>query len=172
MAQEHVGPEAAQSQPERAWGSTSIGIDPQAGAGLAYLSIPIAWVIVPIIFYAAEKRNRFLRFHAAQALALSIAPVALALVLAVLAILGTLMLTAAGLAAIDPATGTVRPEAAGAGAAVFGTLLVIAAILYGALTLVWFILWIWGMVAGFTGQMTSFPVIGGIAERMVGPQPR
>ncbi|HEU0027551.1 MAG TPA: hypothetical protein VFQ25_10580 [Ktedonobacterales bacterium] len=159
---------AAQSQPERTLGSTSIGIDPQAGAGLAYLSIPIAWVIVPIIFYAAEKRNRFLRFHAAQALALSVAPAALALLLAVLAIVGTLILAALGLAAVNPTTGAVSPETAGAGAAVFGTLLVIAAILYGALTLVWFIVWIWGMVAGFTGQMTSFPVIGGIADRMVG----
>src|SRR5512146_2213963 len=102
MDQHYAAPEAAPSQPERAWGSTSLGIDPQAGAGLAYLSIPIAWVIVPIIFYAAEKRNRFLRFHAAQALALSVAPVALALILGVLAIVGTLILAALGLASANP----------------------------------------------------------------------
>lgn len=171
MSQEYMEPEAAQPQPEPAWGSTSIGIDPQVGAGLAYLTIPIAWVVVPIIFYAAEKRNRFLRFHAAQALALSIAPVALGLLLVVVAMVGALILAAIGLATVDTATGAIRPGAAGAGAAVFGTLIVIGGILYGVLTLVWFVIWIWGIVAGFTGQATSFPIIGGIAERMVGGAP-
>ena len=102
---------------------------------------------------------------------MSVAPAALAVVFGVLAIVGTLILTALGLASVDPATGSVDPSAAGAGAAVFGALLVIAAIVYGALSLVCFILWIWGMIAGFTGQMTSFPLIGGIAERMVGAPP-
>ncbi len=168
MTQEHSEPEGSHMQPEWAWGATSIGIDPQVGAGLAYLSLPVAWVVVPIIFYAAEKHNRFLRFHAAQALALSIAPFALALLFAALTVIGTQILAALGLATVNTATGMVNPGAATAGAAVFGTLLVIGGILYAALMLAWFVIWIWGIVAGFTGRATSFPIIGGIADRMVG----
>jgi uncharacterized membrane protein len=169
--QEYREPEATQTQAERVWGATSMGIDPQVGAGLAYLSIPVAWMVVPIIFYAAEKRNRFLRFHSAQALVLSIAPIALGLLLAALAIIGTLVLAALGMATVDTATGTVNTGAASAGAAVFGTLIVIGGFLYAVLGLVWFVIWIWGIVAGFTGQATSFPIIGGIARRMVDGAP-
>ena len=60
-------PNKAPFAPGTAWGATSIGLDPSIAAGIAYL-IPLAGVIL----YVIEKTNRFVRFHAAQSMVLSI----------------------------------------------------------------------------------------------------
>ena len=45
-------------------GPTSTGLQPDAAALLSYL----AWFITGILFYAMEKENRFVRFHAMQSI--------------------------------------------------------------------------------------------------------
>src|SRR5690242_15891274 len=50
------------------WGPSSIGVEPNIAAGLGYLVS-----IVAIIFFFMEKRNRFVKFHNAQAILLTIA---------------------------------------------------------------------------------------------------
>jgi hypothetical protein len=45
-----------------------MGIDPAIAAGLAYLLGGHFAGVVPIVWLIAEKRNRFIRFHTAQAL--------------------------------------------------------------------------------------------------------
>ncbi|MBI4476918.1 MAG: hypothetical protein HY654_07075 [Acidobacteria bacterium] len=41
---------------------TSVGLDPRVAAALAYLG----WWVTGLIILAAERRNRFVRFHAMQ----------------------------------------------------------------------------------------------------------
>jgi uncharacterized membrane protein len=50
-------------------GPTSTGLSPNIAAALAYVLGPITG----ILFYLLEKDNRFVRFHAAQSIAISIA---------------------------------------------------------------------------------------------------
>ena len=38
----------------------------------------------------------------------------------------------------------------------------------GVIVLVYLALWIWGMVAAFSGRVVKFPLIGAIAERWAG----
>src|SRR5258708_7717467 len=48
------------------WGPTSLGMDANVAAGLSYI-----WII-GLIFFFVEKTNRFVKFHAAQAILLGI----------------------------------------------------------------------------------------------------
>jgi uncharacterized membrane protein len=48
------------------WGPTSLGMDANVAAGLSYI------YIVGLIFFFVEKTNRFVKFHAAQAILLDI----------------------------------------------------------------------------------------------------
>jgi uncharacterized membrane protein len=147
-------PDAAPSgRFESRWGPTSMGIDPQVAAGIGYLSIPIAGPIVPLIFVIGEKRNRFLRFHAAQALLLCILPFA---ALAVLVILSVAVGAVAYALGVPAQTN------------VFGTGLVVAGVVFALLQVFAIICWVWGLVAAFGGRPTRFPLIGGWSERLAG----
>jgi uncharacterized membrane protein len=111
---------------------------------------------VAIIFFFIEKQNRFVKFHTAQAILLAIAY----LVLCVLWFIGftVLILGSAAGASSDVTTGNAI--------AGFGTILLVLCIV--AVALVYLALWIWGMVAAFSGRVVKFPLIGAIAERWAG----
>jgi uncharacterized membrane protein len=134
-----------------------MGLDAQTGAGVAYLSLPVAGGIVPLIFLLAERRNRFLRFHAAQALLLGLMPVVLALVL-----VGAAAAVVGGLAVSGFSTNSAQD---------FGTAMAIGAVIYVALLALCVAGWIWGLVVAFSGQVASLPVLGGLASRLVGGLP-
>jgi len=129
-----------------------MGIDPAIAAGLAYLFGGHFAGILPIIWLVAEKRNRFIRFHAAQALLL-IAAFIVGMLAAVVVFVGGMLIALAAGATIETA------GAIGATAAiVFLVLLVVATLVCD----------IWGIIAGFSGKYVKFPLIGNIAERLVG----
>ena len=119
-------------------------------AGLSYISI------VGLIFFFIEKTNRFVRFHAAQSILLAIAAIALEIVLS---IIDSIVLTGAAVT-----------NSAAAASAGFG----IAALMGCIGTLVGlgiFALFIWGLIAGFTGKFVKFPIIGDIAVKWAGGPP-
>src|SRR5690348_15234082 len=68
----------AQSPMTQQLGTTSIGLEPNIAGAISYF-----WV-VGLIFFIIEKKNRFVRFHAFQALAWGIALVVAGIVLDVL----------------------------------------------------------------------------------------
>ncbi len=133
------------------WGPSSIGIEPNISAGLGYL-----FSIVAIIFFFIEKQNRFVKFHTAQAILLAIAYLVL-FALWFIAFFVVILGSAAGAGSDVNTANTI---------AGFGTILLVLCI--GAVALVYLALWIWGMVAAFSGRVVKFPLIGAIAERWAG----
>ena len=126
-------------------------MEPNISAGLGYL-----FSIVAIIFFFIEKQNRFVKFHTAQAILLAIAYL-------VLFGLWFVAFTVVILGSAASASSDVTTANAIAG---FGTILLVLCI--GAVALVYLALWIWGMVAAFSGRVVKFPLIGAIAERWAG----
>lgn len=140
--------------PPNRWGPSSLGMEAPVAAGLSYLSMFFLGPIIPLVFFFVEKQNRFIKFHAAQGILLSIGAFVLGIVLIVINTIVAVAVAGAG-----DNTG-----AAGAGLAVFGLLSCVYSIV--ALGLVGIV--IWGAVAGFSGKYTKLPVIGGIAEKWAG----
>jgi len=120
------------------WGPTSLGMDANVAAGLSYI-----WII-GLIFFFVEKTNRFVKFHAAQAILLGIVGI-------VYGVLENIVNTAA--------------TASNSG----GNLLLTC--IFGLLGLGLFAFWLWGLIAGFTGRYVKFPIIGDWAERWAGGPP-
>ena len=122
-----------------------MGMEAHIAAGLSYI-----W-IVGLIFYFVEKSNRFVRFHAAQSILLGAAGIVLYIVdFFILGAIDTALFAANGSSSFGLA-----------GACIFTCIPSI-------LGLVLFAFFIWGLIAGFTGQYVKFPIIGDIAERMAG----
>lgn len=149
--QPQYAPPPAQGQ----WGASTIAnIGGEVMAGLAYVIaiIPFVGFIGQIIIFAMEK-NRFVKFHAAQALSLGVVQV----------ILFFVYLFANGALSVGA-------DVAGNGAASTGALglgLILACV-EGIIGLVLFAFWIWGMISAFTGKATKLPVVGSIAEGLAG----
>src|SRR6516225_143091 len=68
-------PVPAQSVIAQQLGPSSIGIDPNIAGALSYF-----WII-GLIFFLIEKKNRFVRFHAFQALAYGVALISVGIAL-------------------------------------------------------------------------------------------
>jgi uncharacterized membrane protein len=117
------------------WGPSSLGIDPQIGAGLAYLPL------VGVVFFFVEKTNRFIRFHAAQSILLFLAFVALGAARWVL--LG-LLDSINSLAVVFFEQGL--------------------ACVFALVALAFVGLWLWGILSGFGGKYTKLPLLGELAE--------
>lgn len=136
------------------WGTSTLGnLGAEAMSGLTYLIgiIPVVGFIGQIILFAVEK-NRFVKFHAAQAMLLSVGAIVLWIVSTV----------------VDTALGFGMGSASSiASAGSFGVAALVGC-LFGILGLVFFIFWIWGMIAAFTGKPTKLPIVGSIAEGLSG----
>ncbi len=121
------------------WVHSSLGIDPKVGAGLSYLPL------IGVIFIVVEKSNRFIRFHAAQATLIYCAFVVLFIIRA--AMFGALD-RIQSLAVLFLGQGI--------------------ACVFGLVTLAFALLWLWGLILGFTGRYTKLPFIGELAETWAG----
>ncbi len=132
-----------------------MGIDPAIAAGLAYLFGGHLAGVLPIVWLIAEKRNRFIRFHAVQAL-LGIAAYLVGLLVAGVVFVGV-MLIALAAGADSQSAGAI----ASAPAILLLVVLSVAAIVFD----------IWGIIAGFRGKFVRFPLIGGLAVRLIGGPP-
>ena len=136
------------------WGTSTLGnLGAEVMAGLAYLIgiIPLVGFIGQIIIFAMEK-NRFAKFHAAQAMLVSVAAF-------VIGIISSIVNGALGFG-LSATNGAANLGTAGIAAA-FGCVFFIVG-------LVIFAFWIWGMVSGFTGKATKLPIVGSVAEGLAG----
>jgi uncharacterized membrane protein len=120
------------------WGPTSLGMEANVAAGLGYL------FIIGLIFFFIEKTNRFVKFHAAQAILLSIGGFGLGVVWTVL--------------------GTMVAIATSNSLAVSTLLSCVFFLGYAGIAG----LWLWGIIAAFSGKYTKLPIIGDIAESWAG----
>ena len=77
-------------------GKTSVGMDANIAGLLAY----VLGLITGIVFLVIEKENKFVRFHAMQSLALSVACFIASIVLAMIPIIGWLALPVLQLGAL------------------------------------------------------------------------
>jgi uncharacterized membrane protein len=115
---------------------TSTGLTPRTGATLAYL----AWWVTGLVFWALERENRFVRFHAVQAVTVFGAVALLITLLLLLAVLSLSFLPSA-----------------------FGLLLVAA----GVTWLVGVGLWLVAMWKVASGEAFRLPLAAEWAERLL-----
>ncbi len=126
-------------------------MEPNTVAGLSYLIGLFA-----IIFLFLEKRNHFARFHIIQALLLRE-------VFFILGVVWVIAFYAIAIALISsPGAYDGTPGSA------IGPGISLLCLCYGAILLADLLATIWGIVAGFRGQMVRFPGIGDLAERWAG----
>lgn len=116
--------------------TSSTGLEPPFAAALAYLAGPLSGILILL----AEKSNRFVRFHAWQAL----------FGLGSLALLSVGVLVGAFLGLF------ISPR-------VFTTLYGLA----GVLAVVWLAVWVLCLVKAFGGTAWKMPLFGAMAERRV-----
>ncbi|HEU4698406.1 MAG TPA: hypothetical protein VFS40_04460 [Gemmatimonadales bacterium] len=115
---------------------TSTGLAPNVAGLLAYLLGPITGVL----FLVLEKENRFVRFHAAQSIAVSVALIVVNVAFGVFA----------SVLAVVPVLGWLVALLAGLGLAAVG-----------------FVLWLVLMVRALGGREWEVPVVGAYARRYV-----
>ena len=117
---------------------TSTGLAPNVAAALSY----VLGLITGIFFLVMEKENRYVRFHAAQSIAVSVAMIVASILLSVLS----------SILAIIPVLGWIVALLAGLGFSLFT-----------------FVLWIMLMVRAFQGQEWELPVVGKYARQYATP---
>lgn len=129
-----------------------MGMEPNITAGLAYLI-----GIIAIIFLFMEKQNRFARFHVIQSLLLRAAT----FIVLMAWLVGFFVFLMAMGNIVDSPDQTAVSNTVGTG-------FILLFLCYGVILLADLVTTIWGIVAGFSGRMVKFPVIGALAERWVG----
>ncbi len=127
------GAQAGAGAAAGALGPTSMGMSANVAAGLSYV---LGW-ITGIIFFFAEKTNKFVRFNAMQSI----------LFFGGLSVLDFILRIASGFS----------PDFLGL---VFGCAI-------GLISLVGFVGWIVLMINGFQGKYFKLPIVGDYAERYV-----
>jgi uncharacterized membrane protein len=117
--------------------SSSSGIAPSVAGALAY----VLGAITGVIFFVIEKENRFVRFHAAQSIAVTL----------------LLIVVSVGFSVLSTAL-------------VFVPILgwIVAFLLSLGLFFVTFLLWVLLMWRAYQGREWEVPIAGGIARKMIG----
>jgi uncharacterized membrane protein len=131
-------PPIATSNPN---GPTSMGLDANIAAGLSYLFS----LVGGLIFYFAEKQNRFVRFHAMQSIIFNAAWIVL---FVALFIVQSILYASVILAPVG---------------------LVFSCVTFGLLPLALLVVAIILMVYAFQGKYYKLPVIGDYAEKYAAP---
>jgi uncharacterized membrane protein len=106
----------------------------------------LSYLLVGIIWYFADdkmRKNNFAKFHAKQGLILLIVSIILSIAVSILSAIFTPLLFMGGL----------------------GIIWIISIIWY-AVSLVLFVLWLIGIIAAATGKEKSLPIIGGFAKSL------
>ena len=116
--------------------TTSTGLQPNVAGALSYL----LGLITGVAFLVLEKENRFVRFHAAQSIAVSIAMIALSIAFSILT----------GVLAFIPILGWIA------------ALLLSLVVGFGS-----FALWLYLMWQAFQGKEWEAPLVGAYARRMM-----
>lgn len=121
----------------RTLGISSTGLTPNVAAMLAYLG----WWVTGVIFFVLDHDNRYVRFHAMQAILAFGALSALGACLVVASVI-TLFVSSAG----------------------FRVLIVAAE----ALLVLGFVAWVICLTKAYGGERWKLPLVGSIAERIAG----
>jgi len=138
-------PAPMQSQPDpMGLGTTSMGMAPNVAAGCSYIA---TW-LTGLIFFLMEKQNKFVRFHAMQAICIGALGAVLGFVYSFL-IAGA---TAAAMASPNAAAGSMG----------------IMGILFMLIMLAFFGLWVVCLIQAFTGKWFKIPIIGDLAMKWSG----
>lgn len=116
--------------------TTSTGLQPNVAGALAY----VLGIITGVAFLVLEKENRFVRFHAAQSIAVSLIMIALSIALSILS----------GVLAFIPILGWI-----------------VAILLSLGLGLGSFVLWLYLMWSAFQGREWQAPIASGFARKMM-----
>ena len=117
-------------------GPSSIGMDPKVAAGLSYLV-----GIIGIIFFFIEKQNRFVRFHALQAILLGVSAAVVYIVLVILGVASAFIDQSGALTGLIFGLGSL--------------------VVWGVAVIGWLI----GMINAFQGKYFKLPFIGDYAEK-------
>ena len=129
-------------------GKTSLGLDSNVGAMLCYIAnfLCCLGLVLAIVFLITEKENRFVKFHAVQALFLALAQIAVAIVVSLIGLVLELVLGMAHLGFI-------------------GWLMVLG--LRIILLLIFAVIWIMVGIKAYGGQWYKLPFIGDLAWNTV-----
>ncbi len=131
---------------------SSLGSDFMAGIVYLLSLLSVVGLVLQIVVFAMEK-NRYVKFHAAQAIAISVVEAVLFFVYFIINIV-------IGVGASADQSGAVALGG--------GLVSLLLGCVVGLLGLGCLGLWIWGMISAFTGKETKLPVIGGFAENLAG----
>ena len=129
-------------------GPSSIGMDPKIAAGLGYLV-----GIIGIIFFFIEKQNRFVKFHALQAIFLHVGSSIVAFILYIPFVI--LVIGAAAASSSSTGSGAV------------GGISLLFTCLFSLLGIAWFVGWLVAMIQAFQGKYFKLPLIGKWADSIV-----
>lgn len=129
-------------------GKTSLGLDSNVGAMLCYIAnfLCCLGVILSIVFLVTEKENRFVKFHALQALFLVAAQIVVGIIVSMLGLLLNFALDTAGLGILS-----------------FFVILGLRLILL----LIFVIVWLVAGIKAYGGQWYKLPFIGDLAWNTV-----
>ena len=128
-------------------GPSSIGMDPKISAGLGYLV-----GIIGIIFFFIEKQNRFVKFHALQAIFLHVGSSIVAFILYI-----PFVILVIGAAAASSSSGS----------SAVGGISLLFTCLFSLLGIAWFVGWLVAMIQAFQGKYFKLPLIGKWADSIV-----
>lgn len=125
-------------------GKTSLGLDSNVGAMLCYIAnfLCCLGVILSIVFLVTEKENRFVKFHALQALFLVAVQIVIGIIVSILGLFLNFAFNAADLGILS-----------------FFIILGLRIILL----LIFVILWIVAGIKAYGGQWYKLPFIGDLA---------
>lgn len=123
------------------------GLSPNVAGALSYLF----GIITGLIFFVIEKEDRFVRFHAAQSIALFGGIFLLSIVLSVV---GTVI----SIVTFSGSTG---------GFFVGGIVSLVLGLVWLALWFTSLVLWVYLMYSAYKGKTPRIPVAAGIADRLV-----
>lgn len=129
-------------------GKTSLGLDSNVGAMLCYIAnfLCCLGIILSIVFLVTEKENRFVKFHALQALFLAAAQIVVGIIVSMLGLLLNFALDTAGLGILS-----------------FFVILGLRLILL----LIFVIVWLVAGIKAYGGQWYKLPFIGDLAWNTV-----
>ncbi|WP_424016398.1 DUF4870 domain-containing protein [Halorientalis pallida] len=129
-------PTTGQARTEEVGASTGTGLDPNQGAAVAYVFGAITGVLMLVL-----EDDEFVRFHAVQSIALTVAAIG---VYVVLGVVTTVF-------AFVPVIG--------------GLFVALLAIVYLLVGLAGFGVWVYAMYQAYSGEWFEFPVVGAFARR-------
>lgn len=135
---------------ERRAASTTVsesGLDENVAGALSYL----LGIVTGLIFYLIEKDNPFVRFHAAQSMA----------------VWGLVVVTYIVLSVIGTAIQIVTFSGSTGGFIVGSLISLVLGLVWLVLLLGGFALWIYLMVRAYQGETPRIPIAAGIADKLV-----